>query len=158
MSIFMGNFTLKVPKKAIYAFLALVVIAVIVLAYVFMFLPKQVEKKEIQEYKKVLFEGTLCQYSCPLSNQMYQNRTQLLPEKECTEKCLDEFKKKTLAIKIFTTEELQKDDTLIADVELAITTCRQTNLDAQGQVVNEKFFDCSVDGLNILKEKYDYLN
>ena len=151
------TYSLRISKKAIYAGLVVIIIALVVLLYIFTFLPKQAEKKEIQEYKKVLFEGTLCQYSCPLTNQMYQNRTQMLPEKKCTDSCLAEFRKKTLAIKIFSTEELQKDDNLISDVERAITACRQQNLDSQGQVINDKFFACSSGSLNILKEKYTYL-
>lgn len=152
---------IKVKKKTFYMLsTALLFIAVVILAY-FYLTPNQKSSsiEEIQEYKKALFEGTLCHYSCPLTEILFNNETILFPEPACSQGCTKALEEK-FSRGQFSEAELLTDN-LLLEIETAITFCRNTNeLQENGLTMKntQSFFECAIEGLEDLRKTYPYIN
>jgi hypothetical protein len=115
---------------------------------------------DLLDYKKGLYETVFCQYKCPLKTQLYQNTTQLIPDLECVKNCSASFKTKYNSAVLnklnFTKQELSSDN-FFNDIELIIANCKTQSADSASLLNNTQFFSCSVKGLELIREKYNYL-
>lgn len=115
---------------------------------------------DLLDYKKSLYGTVFCQYSCPLKFQLYQNKTQLIPDLDCVKNCTADFKKKYNSAVLnklnFTKQELANDN-FFNDLELLIENCKKQSTDPASLINNSQFFGCSVKGLELVQEKYNYL-
>jgi len=137
--------------------LAVFVIIVISIAYWQTYSYQEKRAEKIQEYKKAFYSAMLCEYNCPLTNQKYQNKTQLLPEARCVKNCTKSFKANYSNL-TFSKQELQIDD-LFKDLEAAIKKCRAQTVNATSLSVNNTFyFSCSAEEIAKLKGEYGYLS
>jgi hypothetical protein len=111
----------------------------------------------LNEYRKGLYSSTLCQYSCPLTLQEVQNKSQYFPDPACVENCAKNFKA-LQASYLPNSTDIEKDG-LIGDMSNAVNTCKADSLDLTTKEMNNtEFFQCSIDKMNALKGKYSYLN
>ncbi|MEK6800979.1 MAG: hypothetical protein AABY10_04815 [Nanoarchaeota archaeon] len=147
----------KISKKNIYAVIGVLILIGIIVFCVFYYYPKVQKENGIEIYKKALFDSAVCQYNCPLEQQVFQNRSQLLPTKECVTACLNDLSAKNLSSKMFTDADLQNDD-FMKDVEKTVIGCRSQALNVTDIDRNAKFFGCIANDLKVFKEKYSYLN
>jgi len=154
----MAEELIKIPKIAIYVGVIAVVVTFIASYFMFSYLPSQQKTSDLEEYKSALYESTLCQYSCPLTSQVFQNKTRMLPESACVESCASSFREKQKNGKSFTNQDLLG-DSLVSDIENVVNTCRTDSTDfAKLETNDTKFFDCVSSGLTGLKGNYTYLN
>jgi len=150
---------IKLHKSLIYAVIITFILTLSLSAFAFKFYPEMQRENVIKSYKKSLFNSVLCQYSCPLTNQTAQNKTQLLPTESCIRECTSLLQNnKNIGI---TNQDLA-DDNLIKDVEDVVNNCRTSSI-SQGSIEsisinNELFFDCVKSGLSSIKSNYNYLN
>ena len=148
-------------KKSKPVILYVVITAVLVFAIaflVFSYLPKNNQTNKIHEYKRGFYDSTLCQYKCPLSPQQIQNKTEYLPDPTCVKGCTDSFKSIAVLSDDISKNQL-KEDRLIDDMSSGIAGCRTSSLDAAKTAMNTTMFlSCSIDKLEGLKSKYNYLN
>ena len=152
------NDSVKISKKSIYSAVIVILLLVFIGFFAFRYYPNMIKEKKINEYKKALYEGAICQYDCPLVEQVFQNKTQLLPEVTCIKTCLGDFVARNLTLKDFTNQDLQKDD-FMKDVEKSVTNCKTKVVDITIEAErNREFFGCISLGLKTLKSKYNYLN
>jgi hypothetical protein len=143
-------------NKIIYALVAIILI--LLLAYaLFFYIPKQKEEIRLQEYKKSLFESSLCQYKCPLTIQKIGNKTQELPDVICTQDCALTFRNQTSLGNSYTNEELQNDN-LFADFEAEVISCGKQSLINSTSINNSFYFSCISERLENLRSNYSYLN
>jgi len=139
-----------------------VVIAVILTfaasAFVFVYLPKIQKQNEIKEYKQVLYDSILCQYSCPLiEKKVGVNKTDLVPEPECVKECSLELNAKIASGVKYTEAEVSNDD-LLKDMRSSIDVCKRESFDNSTLAINSsEFFVCVKSDLVELKEKYSYV-
>ena len=133
-------------------------IAIIIAGALFIYIPKMMKTNNIQEYKKSAYTSILCQYNCPLVNSIYQNKTQLLPDKTCTDACTAVFKAKNYSTESYSPNDLQSDN-LLTDMSTVITQCQRNSLskDENRTLDNVKYFTCVAESLKNLEEKYPYL-
>lgn len=150
-------------KQWAYGIIAIAIIitlAISVYVYNLDNVDKTKRTSDINSYKKNLYETVICQYSCPLKLQDYQNKTQLLPDFNCVADCTKNFKSKfsteTLNNLNFTKEELARDN-FFNDIETIVENCKTTSVDSYSGMNNSKFFSCSIQGLKQIKENYSYL-
>ena len=136
--------------------MVILIIAIAALAYFFVIQPQQAEARELETFKKALFDSTLCQYSCPLEEQFFQERDQLLPTRECINACIAELTDLNLNAGQFSDFDLAKDD-LVGSIEETIVTCREGAQLNETEIDNEAFFSCAADGLSSIKSQYPYL-
>jgi len=149
----------KSNMKLVGAVVLAVILTFALCAWFFVQFPKMQHEKELSTYKRALFESTLCQYSCPLVNTTYQNRTQELPDKMCTDVCTATLQALNFSDKDFSNTELIRDP-LFKDMESAIAGCRaeHTTQNATGKYIdNRVFFGCSSEALKGIVGKYEYL-
>jgi hypothetical protein len=146
-------------------FMAFVIILIVVVALgVYVYESDQTYKvkrnSDLLSYKKSLYETVFCQYNCPLKFQLYQNKTQLLPDLECVKNCTIDFKKKYSPTNLnklnFTKQELGNDN-FFNDIELLVENCKKQSTNPSSIINNSEFFSCSIKGLELVKERYNYL-
>jgi len=146
-------------------FIALIIIIIVVIALgTYVYQSNQIyqvkRNADLSSYKNGLYWAVFCQYNCPLKIQLYQNTTQLIPDLDCVKNCSASFKTKynsAILNKLnFTKQELSNDN-FFNDVELIIANCKKQSPDPTSLLNNTEFFSCSVKGLELIKEKYDYL-
>jgi hypothetical protein len=146
-------------------FLAFVIILVVVIAigvYVYESNKTNQVKRNLDllSYKKGLFQTVFCQYGCPLKFQLYQNKTQLIPDLDCVKNCTTEFKKEYSSAALnklnFTKQELANDN-FFNDIELLVENCKKQSTDSASLINNSQFFSCSIKGLELVRERYNYL-
>jgi hypothetical protein len=140
---------------------AVIITAVITFAISFLilkYIPETNQNLKINEYKKELYISTLCQYSCPLSLQKVGNKTEYLPEQACVKSCTDKFKNNPSLSEDISNNQI-KNDGLLSDMSNGIIDCKSTAVDVKSETLNNTlFFSCSIEKLNALKNKYNYLN
>lgn len=149
---------IKINKKNVKVFVIIGLVILIALAfylYIYQYLLIQKKNLEIINYKRDLYTAVLCEYSCPMKLQSYQNKTQLLPDMECVKNCTNIFKQNNPAL--FTKEDLTKDN-LLKEISNSVQECRQESLDEETLTINNTiFFSCTTQKLSSLKDKYEYL-
>ncbi len=149
---------LKISKSLILAVIITIFITSIICFLIFKYIPENNQNLKINEYKKGLYTSTLCQYSCPLTLQQFQNKTEYLPEQSCVKDCADKFKNIQIISEDISNNQIKKDG-LINDMASAINTCKSKAVDTNAMVLNNTlFFSCSAERLDALKDKYNYLN
>jgi len=118
---------------------------------------KQVKIKAINDYKKGFYSGMLCEYSCPLTPQVYKNTTQMLPTIDCVQGCTSPFKTKFGSVS-YSQAELEGDK-LLSDINSTISYCKihSVNMTAM-KLDNAAYFSCAEKGVEALKQNYTYLN
>jgi len=149
-------------SKTLRAVIAAVIITAVItfaISYtIFKYLPESQANLKINEYKKELYSSTLCQYSCPLTPQQIQNKTQYFPEPGCVQNCTTSFKAIQTSGDKISNEQL-KNDKLIEDMSSAVNSCKTEAVDPATKTLNNTlFFSCSVEKLGSLKDKYSYLS
>ncbi len=151
---------LVMASKTLKAVITAVIITAIVtfaISYIiFKYLPESKENSKMNEYKRELYSSTLCQYSCPLTPQQIQNKTQNFPEPVCVQNCTTNFKKLQASGNKISNEQLEQDN-LIKDMSSAVSTCKTEATDSNKTLNNTLFFSCSIEKLGALKDKYSYL-
>ncbi len=149
----------KISKTVLYI-IAAVIITFLVTSAAFTYIPKYQKSSELNSYKKQLYDSLLCQYSCPLIDQTYDNKTQLLPDQVCVQTCTASLKAEQAKGIKFTNEDLINDN-LITDVEGIVKKCRTLTTTLKNTTIatidNEKFFTCVKTDLESVKETYAYL-
>lgn len=153
-------------NKVFYMVLITAVAVIVIAAIIFFAIPKNsqtnIEKahqEAINSYKKSLYSSITCQYSCPLTNQTYQNQTQLLPQLSCVQTCTADFKKRQAEGMNYSDSDLLTDN-LIKDIDGVVQVCRNESLvqTATLPTFNSSFyFPCVSTGLKQLAPKYPYL-
>ncbi|MBS3071927.1 hypothetical protein J4408_02970 [Candidatus Pacearchaeota archaeon] len=152
----MSSDTIIISKKSLMTLIGVVIIIVLAVYFYTSYYSTQKETSEINFYKAALYKSISCQYSCPLIEQEFQNKTQFLPSRSCVEGCITELNALNLSSTKFSNEKLLGDN-LIPDIENVINNCKKINLE-QNDTENKIFFSCSVNGLNALKLNYTYIN
>jgi hypothetical protein len=149
----------KQSKKIFLYIILAVVLTLLISAYFFYYLPKQNRTNEVNNYKKGLFESSLCQYHCPLTEQKINNVTQLLPEVNCVQNCSAGFKEKYGKGEIFSNADLEKDD-LFKELFGFINTCKsESDYNITTNTFNtSKYFPCIAGEMENLRANYSYLN
>jgi len=152
--------TINISKKKTYMLLAgILIIGLLGVAYALAFLPAQEEREfneGVNDYRKRLYDSTVCQYSCPLVEKDFLGKQQLVPEETCFNECVLTYKPENFEEEPYTNEKLL-DDGMIGDIEYIVLNCRDENLDLEDELDTESFFDCSLDRFEGLRDKYDYL-
>lgn len=147
----------KTLKSVIIAIIITAVITFSISYIIFKYIPDNNQNIKINDYKKELYSSTLCQYSCPLTLQTAQNKTQYLPEQSCVQNCTVDVKKIQASGDAISNAQL-KNDKLLDDMSVAITNCRTEAVDVNTKTLNNTlFFTCSIEKLRGLKDKYSYL-
>jgi len=148
-------------KTSKYVITAIIITAVITFSIsyiIFRYIPDNNQNLKINEYKKELYDSTLCQYSCPLTLQEAQNKTQYLPESGCVQNCTADIKEIQSVGDAISNAQL-KNDKLLEDMSVVITNCKKEAIDINTKTLdNTLFFTCSAEKLSELKNKYAYLN
>jgi|SRR3989344_1661850 len=148
---------MQIKKKT----LSIIVIIILILglgyfAY-YKYLPTYKRSIEIQAYKKSLYESVVCEYSCPLSEQVYKNKTQMLPNNECIKSCTEEFKANYGSTS--PTDKEKALDGFFDDLSLVISACKKLSTGENStEIDNTRFFECASTQLGNMDEKYGYLN
>lgn len=130
-----------------------------ILAFLFLkYLPESQDNKLVSDYKAAIYGSTLCQYKCPLTPQSVQNKTEYLPDPVCVKNCTDKFKAALARADDIPKNKLLA-DRLMDDMSMGINGCRTSALDSTKTKMNSTMFlGCSIEKLEGLKSKYDYLN
>ena len=150
--------TSKTSKSIILAVVITLFITFAVSFLIFKYIPDSKQNMEANEYKKELYTSTLCQYSCPLSLQQFQNMSEYLPEKTCVENCTSKFKETKPISDDLSNNQIKKDG-FIDSMSNAINACKSEATDTKAKTLNSTvFFSCSVEKLEALKSEYSYLN
>lgn len=148
----------KTLKPIIWAVIITVFITFAISFLILKYIPDHNQNLKVNEYKKELYTSTLCQYSCPLSLQQAQNKTEYLPEQTCVNNCTKKFKEIQSTSEDISNSQI-KNDGLINDMSSAISVCKNGAVDTKTMSLNNTlFFSCSVEKLSALKSKYSYLN
>jgi len=154
--------SMKLNKSIFYTIIITAVIVFIVSYLIFSYIPNNKETSKLNEYKKALYDSIVCQYSCPLSLQEINNKTQEAPNAECVQSCTQELRDSQASGDIFSNAQLSNDN-LIKDIEDVISVCKdasirtnsKTNLPELNSTI---FFPCSSEALKEIKKDYSYLN
>lgn len=147
----------KKLKAVISAIIITALITFVISYIIFKYIPDKKENLSINEYKKELYSSTLCQYSCPLTLQQIQNKTQYLPEQGCVQNCTKNLREIQETGDKISNEQL-KNDKLIEDISNVINTCKTEAVNLNTKTLNNTlFFICSTEKLDSLKNKYSYL-
>lgn len=147
----------KTLKAVIVAVVITAVVTFIISYTIFKYIPESKENLKVNEYKKEMYQSTLCQYSCHLTLQQVQNQTQYLPEPTCVQDCTKNFKALQTNGDAISNAQLTNDK-LIEDMSNAITACKTNAVDINTKILNSTlFFSCSIEKLGSLKDKYNYL-
>ena len=147
----------KTFKAVIIAVMITALVTFAISYVIFKYLPEDKENSKINEYKKELYSSTLCQYSCPLTPQEVQNKTQYFPEPICVQNCTKGFNALKASGGSISNEQLEKDK-LIDDMSNAVKACQTEAVDPATKTLNNTlFFSCSIEKLSLLKDKYSYL-
>ncbi len=134
-----------------------IIITLLIVGFIFVYYPKQVKANKIDSYKKDAFNSIVCQYSCPLVEQEFQNKTQLLPNTDCVKLCATEFQNNKIKYQGLSNKDLNNDD-LINVTSKIIDDCRTNSLkEGTIELDNEKYFSCVSQSLETLKSQYSYL-
>jgi hypothetical protein len=148
----------KTLKAVIVAIIITAVITFAISYIIFKYIPDSKANLKINEYKKELYTSTLCEYSCPLTLQEAQNKTQYLPEPVCVDNCTKAFKALQSGGGAIPSAQL-KNDKLIDDMSAAVNSCKTEAVDINKKTLNNTlFFACSIEKLSALKGTYSYLN
>ena len=116
------------------------------------------KESDILKYKKDIYKSILCQYSCPLIKQEFQNKSQFLPSKSCVENCTEIFRTEQQNPEKITAKDLSK-DSLILDMDKAIRACTGSiSQNSTSEEASFNFFLCSRKSLEDIKANYSYLN
>ena len=147
----------KNQVKTIGIILTTVIITLLIIGVTFVYAPKIIKNYKIDSYKKEAYTSVLCQYSCPLESQEFQNKTQMMPGKECVKQCAQKLQSDKAKYTGLTNNDLSKDN-LIKDISTSVDSCRTSSL-INGTIIldNERYFPCVVQDLESLKGKYSYL-
>lgn len=155
---------IEIPKK--YVSLIVIVILLVLGMAAYSIYNKQPENTNIDQgklldYKKTVYDGLVCQYSCELVEGGVKNGiTQMVPNRECLSGCLEMTKSKGYDEKTFTEEEVLTDN-LFVDIDSVIEECKTLYMvvDDQGSLPQfEEFYACTLEGLDNIKPNYEYLN
>lgn len=114
----------------------------------------------VQEYKKVIYDSLMCQYSCPLAEVNLSGKTEEMPDGKCINSCLNKIRETGFNRTSFSEGELLDDD-FVYNVTDVIETCRQEFMIVSNESVlpdSKGFYGCGLEGLNSLKKYYGYLN
>lgn len=151
----MGN-EIKISRKAVYVGVA--VLIMIVIGSVYWFYNMENEKEtEINNYKLNIYNSLICQFSCPIEETRFQNETKLLPDTACLERCTERLKMSNLRNDTYSKEELLSDN-LFVELDGSILECKGLNRDAAGSINYSSYYNCNLEKLYAMKERYDYLN
>ncbi len=137
------------------------VVAFAIAYFVFAYIPANSESSQINDYKKALYNSVLCQYKCPLVEQMFNNKTVNAPNASCVQTCSAEFRAQQLKAGETISDSDLLSDNLIEDIQNIVTACRNQSISDNGNlpdINNTVFFPCVVNGLEGLKNQYSYLN
>ena len=149
--------TIKIQKNIVYAVIITFVITFALTYFIFVSYPNMQQQSSINKYKKELFSSVLCQYSCPLTNQTINNKTQLLPSQDCVKQCTVNMKEIQNSTTIKNSD--LENDNLITDIESVVSDCKIKAVNQTALTMNnELFFSCTSSSLASLKSKYSYLN
>ena len=149
-------------NKMIYAIIITAILVFAIAYSVFVYLPKYQEQAKVDNYKRELYQSLVCQYSCPLSQQLINNKTQEAPNQECIMQCTQTLKELQNSTDAISNAQLTSDN-LIKDMGDIITACRTSSIKENNstklpELNNSLFLSCSADGLKTLEPKYSYLN
>lgn len=151
----------KNRKNIMLLWLAVAVVLTAVICYIlFVYVPQHNEKTEINNYKKAIFDSMICQHRCPLTDQLLNNKTQLLPDTACVSNCTAIAKEK-MNNSDFTQKDLEG-DSLFIEMQNSINLCKKqsssTNpIDNSTTVNNAAYFACVPVKLELLKNNFSYL-
>ena len=120
---------------------------------------KQDHLNEINSYKKGFYNSIYCEFNCPLTLQIVNNKTNrsdMVPDKECLKNCTEGFIQ-NVSYKTIPQIELQNDH-FLNDTDLLVNNCRRTSVNLDSNLLNStKFFSCVEKNLYLIKAKYRYL-
>lgn len=142
---------------------AIILTAIVVFLLTFLilnYIPDNKRQSELNSYKKDMFDSFACQYQCPLKEQLFQNKTQLLPDVSCTQQCTTALKNKQNESDKFSNNDL-KNDNLFLDVEKLVSECRTSSVNNSTMIPsinNTLFFDCVKGKIEPLRSQYKYLS
>ncbi len=146
---------IKIPKKKLYiALVALSLIALI--SSILLYISYNNKEKMIEEYKLVIYNSLLCQFSCPIKEAQFEDQKQLVPDAACIKTCTEKLKANNFTQNIYAEKELLKDD-LFLDIDQAISQCKKENTNIDSNINYASYYSCNLEKINGLKEKYDYL-
>jgi len=148
---------IKVKKKTVYLFIAVIVILLIAVYLSFYYIPEVTQANKIKAYKTAMFESLVCQYSCPVIEQIIGNSTILAPQVQCIQNCTQELRAKGYNENEFSNEDLLTDN-LLQDTIGVIDSCREINKDNLGSTNYTIFFPCALQGLTEIRANYTYLD
>ncbi len=151
--------TVKISKTIVYIGIAVIITFLLTSVY-YNYYPKLQKSSQLNNYKKDLFDSLLCQYSCPLENQVYQNKSQILPSQSCVQNCTIKLKDEQAKGDKFSNTDIANDN-LVKDIQDAVNSCRTSSItvsnETSGTIDNQKFFDCVKIALEGIQVKYAYL-
>jgi hypothetical protein len=148
----------KKLNQIVLAVIISVLVTFLVSFLILKYIPENNQNIKVNDYKKEIYTSTLCQYRCPLSLQQSGNKTGYLPEPACIQNCTSKFKASQLISDDISNNQMKK-DALIDDMSNAITACKNKALDTKVMALNNTlFFSCSIEKLDELRSKYDYLS
>ncbi|HLD98538.1 MAG TPA: hypothetical protein VI815_04385 [Candidatus Nanoarchaeia archaeon] len=152
---------LKINKKIV-KILVIVIAAIIIIALVAYFgygyYLGTKKSQEIITYKQDVYNSILCEFNCPLTEQEFNGKKQLLPEVECVKTCSEEFRGKNYSLSTADREFLIKDG-FLTQLSTIVTSCQNQSVDVVTKNLNiSKFSSCARTNLEPLKEKYPYLD
>lgn len=149
--------SLKISRKILYVSLCVVVVLLIAGYFGIDYYKEKKWSDEVNSYKKLLYESTLCQYSCPLEQQTLGNSSLLLPSQECVTGCLDVLRNSTIDVNAFSNNDLMNDG-LILDIQDRVIECKKDSINMTTERERaERFVGCVGNSLGELKETYNYL-
>jgi len=146
---------IKISKRKMGVGVIMLIVVVIFGVYLFYYIENNKEIK-INDYKLEVYNSLVCQFSCPMEEARFQNETRLLPETTCIEKCTENLKLNYLKNDSYIKEQLLGDN-LFKDIDGAIIECRGINMDAAGSVNYSSYYNCNLEKLYAMRDKYGYL-
>lgn len=148
---------MKVSKKYIYF---VVIVLFFVVAYLIGFSDKENSENVagVKDFKKAVYDSLVCQYNCPLTIEgNVSGVMEKLPEKTCTNSCIDNLAATGFVKNQFNETELMGDN-FYADADATLTDCRQKSVvEETGISDNLMFYECVQESLKSLKNNYLYL-
>ncbi|MEK6890940.1 MAG: hypothetical protein AABX03_02280 [Nanoarchaeota archaeon] len=151
----------KINKKIVKIFvivMAAVIIVALAAYFGYGYYLGTKKSQEIVTYKEDIYNSVLCEFNCPLTQQQFNNKTQLLPGVECVKNCSAEFREKNYSLSVSDKEFLLKDG-FLDELSLIVKNCQNQSMDASAKNLNiSQFSSCARTNLEPLKEKYPYLN
>jgi len=147
----------KSNKTKLIVWIVIAILITLLLSYYFFsYRPQQKRMNDLNEYKKALYDSSLCQYKCPLANQIVNNKTQLLPNATCIHNCVLDFQPNFANEASFSTDDLEKDN-LFQDILGIVSLCKKDN-SINGTIIDSRlYFSCVSMKMESLPENYTYL-